>query len=107
MLKYKGYHGKVAFDDEAGLFHGEVIDLRDVITFQGKSVSELEHAFQESVEDYLDFCRQRGEAPDKPFSGRLMLRLPSNVHRKVYARAAKEGKSLNEFITEKLSEIDE
>lgn len=55
MLEYKGYHGKVDFVEEAGLFHGEVVDLRDVITFQGKSVDELEIAFRDSVDDYLDF----------------------------------------------------
>jgi predicted HicB family RNase H-like nuclease len=104
MFKYKGYHGKVEFDDEAGLFHGEVMDLRDVITFQGKSVDELQHAFRESVEDYLAFCEERNEEPDKPFSGRLMLRLPPEVHRKMYVGAKKEGKSLNEYITEKLAQ---
>lgn len=103
MLTYKGYNGKVEFDEKAGLFHGEVVDLRDVITFQGKSVDELEKAFRDSVDDYLEYCKQRNEEPDKPFSGRLMLRLPSDVHRKVYVRAKKEGKSLNEYITEKLS----
>jgi predicted HicB family RNase H-like nuclease len=106
MLKYKGYHGKVEFDDEAGIFHGEVLDLRDVITFQGKSVDEIQQAFQDSVDDYLEFCKERGEVPDKPFSGRLMLRLPSDVHRKVYTQAKKENKSLNEFITEKLSAVN-
>lgn len=103
MLNYKGYHGKVEFDEEAGLFHGEVVDLRDVITFQGKSVEELEQSFRDSVDDYLDFCHQRDEEPDKPFTGRLTLRLPTEVHRKVYVQANKEGKSLNEFISEKLS----
>jgi predicted HicB family RNase H-like nuclease len=103
MLKYKGYHGKVEFDEEAGLFHSEVVDLRNVITFQGKSVDELEQAFRDSIDDYLEFCKQRGEEADKPFSGRLMLRLPTEVHRKVYIRAKKEGMSLNEYITKKLS----
>lgn len=65
MLNYKGYRGRVAFDDEAGLFHGEVLDLRDVITFQGKSVEELEQAFRDSIDDYLAFCEERGEEPDK------------------------------------------
>ena len=73
MLNYKGYVGHAEFDDEAGLFHGEVVDLRDVVTFQGRSVEELEQAFRDSVDDYLEFCSQRGEEPDKPFSGRLML----------------------------------
>ncbi len=105
-MEYKGYHGKVEFDEESELFHGEIVDLRDVITFQGRSVDELRQAFHDSVDDYLEFCSIRGEEPDKPFSGRLMLRLPSDVHRKVYIRAQKEGKSLNEYITEKLSTVD-
>ncbi len=103
MLKYKGYTGRVEFDDEAGLFHGEVLDLKDVVTFQGKSVEELETAFRDSVNDYLEFCRERGEEPDKPFSGRLMLRLPPELHREVHLRAQRERKSLNQWITEQLA----
>ena len=57
MMEYKGYVGKVEFDDEAGIFHGEVLDTRDVITFQGQSVAELKTAFQESIDDYLAFCK--------------------------------------------------
>ena len=67
MLKYKGYTGQVEFDDESGIFHGEVLDLRDVITFQGRSVEEIEQAFRVSIDDYLDFCQAQGEEPDKPF----------------------------------------
>ena len=64
MMEYKGYVGKVEFDDEASIFHGEVINTRDVITFQGTSVAELEQGFRDSVDDYLAFCSDRGEAPD-------------------------------------------
>jgi predicted HicB family RNase H-like nuclease len=102
MLKYKGYAGLVEYDDEAGIFHGEVVDLKDVITFQGKSVEKLEQAFREYIDDYLEFCLERGEEPDKPFSGRLMLRLSAALHRKVYVTALKEGKSLNQSIAERL-----
>ena len=59
MMKYKGYSGHVEFDSDAGIFHGEVVDTRDVITFQGKSVDELETAFKDSIEDYLEFCSKR------------------------------------------------
>ncbi len=104
MLSYKGYMGHVEFDAEAGLFHGEVLDTRDVITFQGTSVEELTKAFHDSIDDYLEFCQQRGEAPDKPFSGRLMLRVPPTLHRRVYGQAKKEGKSLNQWILDKLKE---
>ena len=63
MMEYKGYFGGVVFDAENNVFHGEVVGVRDVITFQGKSVSELRRAFRDSVDDYLEFCRQRGESP--------------------------------------------
>lgn len=66
MMSYKGYVGRVEYDDVAGIFHGEVINLRNVITFQGTTVDELRRAFQESIDDYLESCAQRGEEPDKP-----------------------------------------
>ena len=66
MLSYKGYHGVFDYDSEADIFHGEVVDLSDVITFQGRSIDELKTALAESVEDYLDFCAQKGKAPEKP-----------------------------------------
>ncbi|CAN5503836.1 type II toxin-antitoxin system HicB family antitoxin [soil metagenome] len=103
MLDYKGYSGRVEYDQEGKLFHGEVLDLKDIVTFQGTTVDEIEEAFRESVDDYLDFCRERGEEADKPFSGRLMLRLAPNLHRQVYVHARKEGKSLNQWISEKLA----
>ncbi|NTW56488.1 MAG: type II toxin-antitoxin system HicB family antitoxin [Chlorobiaceae bacterium] len=102
MLVYKGYTGQVEFDGEAGIFHGEVLDTRDVITFQGKTVDEIETAFRESIEDYLEFCRERGEEPDRPFSGKLVLRITPELHHKVYLKAAKSGKSLNRWISDTL-----
>ena len=105
VLKYKGYTGHVEFDDECGIFHGEVLDLRDVITFQGKTVAEIEKAFRASVDDYLAFCEERNEKADKPFSGRLMVRLPPRLHRKAFITARQEGKSLNQWIAEKLDKV--
>ena len=98
MFKYKGYTGHIEFDDEAKIFHGEVLDTKDVITFQGESVSEIEKAFKESVDDYLEFCNERGEEPDKPFSGKFVLRIPSELHHKIYLKARKKGKSINNWI---------
>jgi predicted HicB family RNase H-like nuclease len=102
MLEHKGYTAHVELDTEAAIFHGEVLDTRDVITFQGKSVDEVQEAFRESVDDYLEFCAQHGEEPDKPFSGRLMVRLSPHLHRKLYVQAKEEGKSLNQLISERL-----
>lgn len=102
MLIYKGYMGHVEFDDEADIFHGEVINTRDVITFQGKTVAEIKKAFRESVDDYLDFCKERNEEPEKPFSGKFNLRLDPELHRQVYIAARQHKMSLNQWITEAL-----
>jgi len=87
MMEYKGYIGRVEFDDEAGIFHGEVINLRDVITFQGESVAEIRRALKDSVNDYLEFCAERNEEPEKPLSGGFMLRIPPELHQKIYTQA--------------------
>jgi predicted HicB family RNase H-like nuclease len=102
MMEYKGYIGKVEIDDEAGILHGEVINIRDVITFEGTSVAEMQKAFRESVDDYLAFCAQRGESPEKPFSGKFVVRLPVDLHRKAYVQAKLADKSLNGWITDVL-----
>ena len=71
MMEYKGYFAKVEFDDEASIFYGEVINLRDVITFQGQTVDELRQTFRDSVDDYLEFCIERGEDPEKTIFGQI------------------------------------
>lgn len=97
-MKYKGYHGQVTYDEEAKLFHGEVAGIRDVITFQGTSVEELEQAFKDSIDEYLDFCKELGRAPEKPFSGKLVLRLPPEIHERAAYEAKCHGVSLNTWI---------
>ena len=103
-MEHKGYVGAVEFDEEAGLFHGEVLNLRDVVTFQGQSVEELTEAFTSSVDDYLDFCRERGEEPEKPFSGRILVRLEPSLHRDIYISSPAERKSLNSWIADRLDD---
>ncbi|MBW1795994.1 MAG: type II toxin-antitoxin system HicB family antitoxin [Deltaproteobacteria bacterium] len=104
MIEYKGYLSRIEFDDEANIFHGEVINIRDVITFQGKSVDELHKAFEDSVEDYLAFCAERGQEPDKPFSGRLAVRLSPEQHRKIILAAEKAGKDIDMWVAEVLAQ---
>jgi predicted HicB family RNase H-like nuclease len=101
-MQYKGYVGKVEFDDESKIFHGEIIGIRDVVTFQGTTVKELEKAFKESIDDYLAFCKERGEDPDKPFTGKFVVRLAPELHRAAFIAAKRAGKSLNSWLSEKV-----
>ena len=102
MMEYKGYVGKVEIDDDAGILYGEVINVRDVITFEGESVDDVQKAFRDSVDDYLGFCAKRKESPEKPFSGKFVVRLPAELHRKAYIQAKLEDKSLNGWVTDVL-----
>jgi len=97
---YKGYTGAVDIDPEAGILFGRVIDLDAVLTFEGDTVPEAERAFRDTVDDYLDWCAERGKQPEKPFSGKLIFRMPPEVHRAAVVAAASERKSLNAWLTE-------
>ena len=101
---YKGYTGSFDYDQDADIFHGEVQDISDVITFQGRSIDELKQALADSVDDYLDFCASRGKAPEKPFSGRFNLRIDPGLHQQITIEAAANGKSLNGWIADALKE---
>lgn len=103
MMEYKGYVGRVEFDDTAEIFHGEVANMRDVITFEARSVEELRQAFRDSVDDYLAWCAERGKEPDKPFSGKFVVRVDPEVHRSISTAAQSAGKSLNAWVAERLA----
>jgi predicted HicB family RNase H-like nuclease len=98
MIEYRGYTGVIDFDSELKLFTGHVIDLRDEIYFEGDSVSALEASMQRAIDHYLEVCRVRGEEPERPFSGKLNVRLGSELHRSAALAAASEGESLNNWL---------
>jgi len=101
-MTYKGYHGVFEYDPEADIFHGEVVNLSDVITFQGRSIDDLKQALEDSVEDYLEFCAAKGKKPEKPYSGRFNVRLAPELHERIALQAAASGKSLNGWVAEAL-----
>jgi predicted HicB family RNase H-like nuclease len=105
MMKYKGYTGHVEYDDEAKIFHGDVLGIKDVVTFQGTTVDEIEQAFRHSVDDYLAFCAERGEEPDRSFSAKFNLRIPPELHAKLSIEAQLQGESLNNYITKMLKKF--
>lgn len=97
-MEYKGYIGIVEYDSEAKLFHGDVVNTRDVITFQGTTVDEIEKAFAESIDDYINWCKEECVEPEKPYSGKFNLRLSPELHREIAITAKKLNLSINSFV---------
>jgi len=105
MMEYKGYLGTVEYDPQAKIFHGDVINTRDVITFQGTTVKEIEKAFKDSIDDYISWCKEEGVEPEKPYSGKFNVRLSPELHRQIAILAKKKHLSLNSFVEKAI--IDE
>ena len=102
MLKYKGYSGIVDYDSDGKIFTGEVVGLRSVITFQGRTPEEIEKSFRESIEIYLNMCKRDGVQPEKPYSGKFNLRISPQLHKHIAERALEEKRSLNDLVIDAL-----
>lgn len=102
-ITYNGYTARIEFDDRDNLFVGRLLGIRDVVGFHADNVADLREAFTEAVDDYLDTCAKIGKTPEKPASGKLMLRIPQEVHRAALIAAQSSGKSLNQWAAETLS----
>jgi predicted HicB family RNase H-like nuclease len=104
MMEYKGYTGIVEFDSDVKTFTGYVADLRDEIYFEGDSVEGLEASMRRAIDHYLEVCEQRGEQPDRPFTGNVRLRLDPSLHRQIANSAAIRHQSMNEWLAEAAEE---
>lgn len=102
-MSYKGYAARIEYSDEDGCFVGHIAGIKDVIGFHAESVKELRTAFEEAVEDYLATCEKAGRAPQKPYSGKLMLRVPPEVHARAAMMAEAHGMSINQWASDVLS----
>lgn len=105
MLTYQGYTAEINVDVDARLLRGQVLDIKDTITFEGKDVDEAIREFQKSVDDYIAFCKELGQEPDKPFSGRLLFRTSPDIHRSIYLAAKRANKSINAWIEDTVKVI--
>lgn len=104
QLKYKGYAGSVEYSEEDNCLFGKVLGLRkDCITYEGETINELKQDFEGAIDDYLASCKDRGVEPSKPYSGKLIVRMPSDLHGMVAMAAANAGTTINEFINRAVS----
>lgn len=98
LLQYKDYYASVEFNTEDNVFHGKILAIADLVSFEGTSVSELIEAFHEAVDDYLETCAALGKEPNKTYKGSFNVRIPSALHKEAALFAATQNISLNDFI---------
>ncbi len=99
-MTYKGYTARIEFDDRDNIFVGRVLGIADVISFHGSTVAALRADFRQAIDFYLT----TNPAPQKPASGKLMLRVPSEVHTAALIAAQASGLSLNQWAANVLKE---
>lgn len=104
ILEIDGYKAVIMYDPETEKFRGEFIGLAGGADFYGTTIDELKTEGKRSLKVFLDICKEEGINPHKEYSGKFNLRVPPDLHAEIAAKAAAEGKSLNKYVTDILSE---
>lgn len=100
MLSYKGFIAEVDYDDNAEVFFGTVVNVNTIMSFRGTSVSELKESLADVVDSYIEDCEREGKVPEKPFSGKITVRVSPTTHRRIAIKAASRRESMNQYIEE-------
>ena len=102
-MRYKGYAAKIEYSEDDQCFIGRIAGIRDIITFHGDSVQDLKSAFHEAVDFYIESCAREGISPQRTYSGKVMIRIPPEIHAHASMQSESQGKSLNQWIAEALA----
>ncbi|MEM1096998.1 MAG: type II toxin-antitoxin system HicB family antitoxin [Bacteroidota bacterium] len=100
FIQYKGFTGTAEYNPDDHLFHGNLVGVEATVLYHGETVAEFEQAFREAVDDYIDYCQEKGVDPFKNYSGKFSLRMDPNLHRALTDRAAATGQSINQIAIE-------
>ena len=104
VMNYKGYTARVEYREEDECFIGHIAGIRDVVGFHGETVEGLKKAFNEAVDDYMETCKKLNRSPQKPYSGKLLLRIDPGIHAHAAMLAEAQGKSLNAWAEDALQQ---
>ena len=102
LMEYCGYHAEVSYEPEDRIFVGQVTGITDMLCFHGSTVDELEEMFHQSIDNYLDMCRETGKAPDKEFTGTFVVEITPELHGKLTGDAAERGITFNQYVSQLL-----
>lgn len=103
ILEYKGYSAEIVFDAEGSILSGAVLGIRDGIVFESDSVQSIEAEFHEAVDDYLEFCAEKGKEPEVPFKGSFNVRISPELHQAAALAARRKKESLNRFVADAIA----
>lgn len=98
VMKYRGYSALIRYSPEDECLVGRVLGINDIVGFHGESVTDMRHELKVAVDSYLADCREMGRAPDRPYSGKMNLRLPATLHQALALQAEATGQSINDLI---------
>ncbi len=104
VLEYKGFKAHLDFSADDGVFFGRLVGIEDVVTFEGTTVTKLKKSFKEAVDFHIEVCEKTGKDLKKPYSGKVFLRVPAELHSRIAEIAGAKGKSINEWGTEVLED---
>lgn len=104
ILEYKGYHTKVEFDAEGFVLRGKIEGINDLVNFECEDIKDVEKEFHEAVDDYLEFCKEVGKAPDKEYKGTFNVRISPELHKKLAIKAMENGDTLNSSVEKAVQE---
>lgn len=104
-MTYKGYVGTVEYSEEDACLFGRIAGIRDIISYEGESVAEIRTAFEDAVDDYLKHCAETGKEPNKPYSGKFVLRIDPSLHARLAVKAQAQGMSLNQYAADVLAHV--
>ena len=102
LMEYKGYHARIEYDGDDEIFVGKVCGIIDSLYYHVTSVQELETMFHQSIDNYLRMCAETGKTPDREFKGSFNIRISPELHRGLSLQAAREGMSLNQYVSKAL-----
>ena len=101
-MSHRGYTARVEYDERDNIFVGRILGIRSIISFHGQTVAKLRGELERAIDEYLADCKSEGVPPEKSASGKLLLRVPPEVHGRALIAAQAAGKSLNQWATDVL-----
>lgn len=104
LLAYKNYNGTVEYSKEDKCLYGKVVGIKSLLSYEGKSVQELEEDFQKVIDEYLEDCKEQNVLPEQPYKGSFNVRINPELHRIIAIYAMENGKSLNAAVEEALTQ---